>query len=620
MKTKCLLSIFLLFTFSAWAYDYGVDLSRVRSEEDLRDLAGEWDYDLEEYVDGEISHEEYELLRDLFNNPVDLNTASRKELYNLPEVTHALADEIIKYREKYGPFESLEDVKKVPGIEEIYDQIEPFATVEKKIPKEERGWKGESRYILKNTQEDGERPYMSERLRLHAYDRVHLGFLGVRDEILDRYTYSAGSVTIPNEDTEVRLLRKYVYMSEPKWQAIAGDYAVGFGQGLVFNETGRSKAHGIYYNDTTTDGLLGTAFRWKKIPLGKRWLDTTVFYSQDDYDLPSISTNRGLKTLPDVYQEELEGANVTFWWDKNTHLGATWYQSKIDRDFPFEYKSSYWTRFPDQRTFSVAGVDFATKIKRTNLFAEFGRRKDAGDAYLLKTLTELERFKLETIYYDYDTNFANPHSKSFGTDTDEKGYYVKGDYKFSKRWKTSAYYKQWKTHSTLVTSDEWKGKIDYSPIKKLTLSYYRKWRNNDIDRNGRGRSAAEGETITDNLKFTYKPIKRLKLETSYTFYQKDVSKYTNKFQEDQTAYFKVHYDLPKPKGLSLEGRMKYWDTDIHTDRGTRYQEYYLQATEKFTKDINLRLRYTYRNYTEETRRPAPDEPQNKIFVQLDIKW
>ncbi len=613
----------LFFAPPLWAYDYAVDLSGVESEDDLYDLT-EWEYDYDEeewvYAGGDISEEDYELLRDLFNNPVDLNTASRKELYNLPAMTYPLADRIIAYRERYGPFEKPEDIKKVPGVEDIYPQIEPFATVEKKRKKEERGWKGESRFKFKNTEKDGERPYMYERLRLHAYDRVHLGFLLERDEILDGYTATGSTAIIKNEDTEVRLLRKYIYMAEPQWSAIVGDYGVGFGQGLVFNETGRSKAHGIYYNDATTDRLLGAAFRWKKIPLGKRWLDTTVFYSQDDYDLPSVSTNRTSKTLPDVYREELEGANVTFWWDKKTHLGATWYQSKIDRDFPFEYKSSYWTRFPDKRTFSVAGLDFATKIKRTNLFAEFGRRKDGGDAYLLKALTELERFKLETIYYDYDTDFENPHSKSFGRDTDEKGYRIKGDYKFSRRWKVQGYYKQWKQHSTLVTDDEWRGKIDYSPIKKINLSYYRKWRNNDIDRGGRSRSSTEGETITDNFKCKYRPIKRLRLETSYTFKQKDASKYTNKFQEDQTAYFKVRYDLPKPKGLTLEGRMKYWDTDIHSGRGTRYQEYYLQATEKFTKDVKLRVRYTYKNYTDEGRSPAEDEPKKTVFVQLDIKW
>ncbi|MBA7681416.1 hypothetical protein ES703_89754 [subsurface metagenome] len=108
-------------------YDYGVDLSDITSEDDLRDLAGEWDYDAEEYVDGEITNEDYETLRDLFDNKVNLNTADRDELYNLPEIGYNLADRIIEYRKKYGLFKSKEEIKKIPGITlEIYEQMEPF--------------------------------------------------------------------------------------------------------------------------------------------------------------------------------------------------------------------------------------------------------------------------------------------------------------------------------------------------------------------------------------------------------------------------------------------------------------------------------------------------------------
>ena len=131
-----ILAISILLLFLApfiLGYDYGVDLSDITSEDDLRDLAGEWDYDLGEYVDGEITNEEYETLRDLFNNPVNLNTADRNELYNLPEIDYDLADRIIEYRKKYGLFENKEEVKKVPGITpEIYEQISPFIEVREK--------------------------------------------------------------------------------------------------------------------------------------------------------------------------------------------------------------------------------------------------------------------------------------------------------------------------------------------------------------------------------------------------------------------------------------------------------------------------------------------------------
>ncbi len=119
---------FLLFlTPLILGYDYGVDLADVTSEDDLRDLAGEWDYDLGKYVDGEISNEDYETLRDLFDNKVNLNTADRDDLYNLPEIGYNLADRIIEYRKKSGLFKNKEEVKKVPGVTpNIYEQIKPF--------------------------------------------------------------------------------------------------------------------------------------------------------------------------------------------------------------------------------------------------------------------------------------------------------------------------------------------------------------------------------------------------------------------------------------------------------------------------------------------------------------
>lgn len=130
---KALIILFLLLIPLSLGYDYGVDFSDVTSEDDLRDLAGEWDYDTAEYVAGEITNEEYEILKDLFDNKVNLNTADRDELYNLPEISYDLADKIIEYREKHGLFKSREEVKKVPGLSpDRYVQIAPFIEVRKR--------------------------------------------------------------------------------------------------------------------------------------------------------------------------------------------------------------------------------------------------------------------------------------------------------------------------------------------------------------------------------------------------------------------------------------------------------------------------------------------------------
>ncbi|MFN8497005.1 MAG: ComEA family DNA-binding protein [Anaerolineae bacterium] len=47
---------------------------------------------------------------------VNLNTATKEELDALPGIGPVLADRIIEYRQKNGPFQRPEDLKKVPGF------------------------------------------------------------------------------------------------------------------------------------------------------------------------------------------------------------------------------------------------------------------------------------------------------------------------------------------------------------------------------------------------------------------------------------------------------------------------------------------------------------------------
>ena len=60
---------------------------------------------------------------------VNVNTASREELMQLPGIGPKLADAIIRYRETYGPFRRPEDLLKVKGIgPKKLQQLRPFLT------------------------------------------------------------------------------------------------------------------------------------------------------------------------------------------------------------------------------------------------------------------------------------------------------------------------------------------------------------------------------------------------------------------------------------------------------------------------------------------------------------
>jgi len=47
---------------------------------------------------------------------VNINTASKSELMKLKGVGRELAEKIIEYREKNGPFQRPEDIRKISGI------------------------------------------------------------------------------------------------------------------------------------------------------------------------------------------------------------------------------------------------------------------------------------------------------------------------------------------------------------------------------------------------------------------------------------------------------------------------------------------------------------------------
>ena len=62
--------------------------------------------------------------------PVNINTASKKELDALPGIGEVLAQRIIDYRSANGPFSTVDELTKVKGIgEKTLAKLKPYATV-----------------------------------------------------------------------------------------------------------------------------------------------------------------------------------------------------------------------------------------------------------------------------------------------------------------------------------------------------------------------------------------------------------------------------------------------------------------------------------------------------------
>ncbi len=65
-------------------------------------------------------------------HPIDINTADGAEFESVPGIGKSLSDRIIAFREKNGPFQSVDDLLKVQGIgEKSIQKLKPYLTVAK---------------------------------------------------------------------------------------------------------------------------------------------------------------------------------------------------------------------------------------------------------------------------------------------------------------------------------------------------------------------------------------------------------------------------------------------------------------------------------------------------------
>ena len=64
--------------------------------------------------------------------PIDLNTADSAALESVPGIGKSLSQRILAFREKNGPFQSVDDLLKIQGVgEKSIQRLRPYLTVAK---------------------------------------------------------------------------------------------------------------------------------------------------------------------------------------------------------------------------------------------------------------------------------------------------------------------------------------------------------------------------------------------------------------------------------------------------------------------------------------------------------
>jgi len=584
-KVKVFLILFtIVFLYPSSLFSQ-TDSTYTTTEEILNNL-------LEESQDEDISSNLYDVLEDLLQNPINLNTASNNELQKIPYIDFPIAKEIINHRNKYGKFFStneLYSIKEIPS--DIVKKIIPFVTVSQNIATKDENlfsnffsnskvyFRSRVKNELQTTNGFTENKFAGSSLNL--YNRLQIKYnnnfqFGV---LTDK---DAGEKNF-NEFTSAHFFAKDLgYLKN----LAVGDYYLEFGQGLtLWNAYGFSKgADAVYpvkkserkivpYTSSSEDnflrGIAGT--------IDFNSLSVSLFYSKNNFDANIDEATREITSTPltglhrtdteiserKTGEENLFGGRIDFL-DKNLFkVGILHYQSVFNH--PFQPSSVYDI---EGNKFNYTSTAYDIFFSNINFFGE-----TVYDGISVASINNLQLSFSRNLQFvssirSYPRNFVNLHGFSFGersgAGTNEFGIYN------GLKWRLpigilNLYYDQFKfPYATFDNPLPSEGneifiELDSKPFNKVeTLVRYKN------ERKEISYTVEDDKFILlrerENIRFeiTYNISKQLRWKSrfEYNFYSvKDAELYENGFLFFQDLRF-----VPT-SNLNIYGRIVFFKTD-----------------------------------------------------------
>ncbi len=220
----------------------------------------------------QLSRRNIEVFTALAQNPVDINRAGTRRLYELPRISWHQAQAIVAHRRQHGPFRRVEDLLAIAGIDaELLWLLRPFLRA---------GMPLDGRLAYRRWQLHDQAGYSGQdylRWRLRRGSDEHGGLLTRRPLAPAAYDPSRGRLQSPGERTQPRLDALYYARRTAHSGFVIGSFVAGFGERLVFDVTRRSQPRGVY-TDLMMDedpargqlrpgrSLAGLALEWRPLP------------------------------------------------------------------------------------------------------------------------------------------------------------------------------------------------------------------------------------------------------------------------------------------------------------------------------------------------------------------
>ena len=431
--------------------------------------------------DEDVPYEEqYEILYQLYTQPINLNQANEEELQELFFLSSRQISNLLHYRVRYGDLRTVYELQFIPGFDATtIQQLLPFIAVET-IPTDTLSWaerwsRSDKLFILRQATtletkrgfipEDtirdpsplalfaGSKPQLYSRLRISRRNDFSLGLTLEKDagEALrwhpKRSQYGADFHSLHAQIQNRGIIKNL----------LIGDYSLQFGQGLLFGQgfnlgksafsvtsVGRTRSQVRPYTASTESGFFRGATATLQKDIDGIQLEITPFVSQQRLDAKlrqqadssqyfrSLQTSGWHRTRSelasqDQVQERVIGGNVLIKnRNRNGQIGVSYARTEFNYPWQRSDELRYLHEFSG-RVNDVWGVFGNYRYRHYHFFGETARSASGGWGTLGGIGASVSStVEMTWVLRHYSPNFHSFHSNALSEGSrsiNEQGFY-----------------------------------------------------------------------------------------------------------------------------------------------------------------------------------------------------
>ncbi|MBI9069969.1 MAG: hypothetical protein JEY94_00125 [Melioribacteraceae bacterium] len=595
----------------------------------------------------------FDMLEDLYENPIDINNCKIEELKNLPFADDDFANKLFDNK----PYKNIVEIISKTNI-----TMQEFITIKYFIRIKS------SEYVLENPQTNFT---VSVRNRIQNQLSNPNGFddkyLGTKPKLYSRlkFRYNDYSVTALSEKdsgekqytdfTSFSVERKNLSLFD---QIIVGDYLVKFGQGLAIwspysfskgieavNTVNRKSSPLKQYTSSDENKFM----RGISAKLSFQNFSLSGFYSQKNIDASLDEISNEIISLrydgfhrteselekQDVVEEKIIGVTANYTLLEKHSIGVLYYNSKFSNSFKFVNNNEL-----HGKNFNFYSLSYSTNFNRMFIAGEASSNSESIASIINVTLKLTNNFWLVSSYRNYPKEYFNLYSSGFGEQSgntqNETGFYTGLKWRFEFGI-LNLYFDQFKFPSSTFgnlfprNGNETLLNIALKPIRNMQLNIKYK---NEI----KSYDVSENQKQNYRLELVYTTSNKLRMKSRLEFADLEFSN-NQKAESGFLAYHDIRYKYSDI--FAINTRFVIFDTDSYESRLYEYEsdlagvmsnsglfgkgyKWYLLLNYTFFDFLHLSVKYSelYKPFEKSLSSGNSEinsNKDNRLSLQIDIK-